>query len=135
MRKITLAILALLFSSPNYALDESEVLQFFSHYRALADNFDIALSDSYADDALLRVVQTSPDGLERKMNLTGQQYKSAMSSVMKYAKQRGDISEYSEIKASVSEERGVITAVRYSTVKCFTDSDFWMVIEKKLMVY
>ena len=50
---------------------------------------------------------------------------------MEIGKQRGDKSEFSDIKIVIDKNKARITASRYSTLKCFKDKRYYMIVSKK----
>ncbi|GAB5453199.1 MAG: hypothetical protein Hals2KO_35270 [Halioglobus sp.] len=124
------ALLVVLFSSVAQALDESDYLEFFEKYQTLSDNFDTAVVELYSDTAEIKSVRKMSDGIEQAMKIEGKKWKQMIIDTMDLAKQRGDKSEFSKIKVLVQNNRARITANRYSTIKCFNDIRYYMVIEK-----
>jgi hypothetical protein len=129
MKLCSLAVFffALMVSIAN-ATQESEYLAFFSKYQTLGDNFDIAIANLYSDDANIIAVRKMPDGTERTIKMVGNKYKQMIIDSMGIAKQRGDKSEFNDIKITTDNNQAKITAKRYSTIKCFNDTRYYMIV-------
>lgn len=123
--------LIILFSSATHAAQESEYLKFFNKYQSLGDHFDTAVSQLYSDEAQIIAIRKMPDGIEQTMEVKGKKWKQMIIDLMEIGKQRGDKSEFSNIKIIVENNRAKITATRYATVKCFNDSRYYMIVEKE----
>lgn len=124
------ALLICLFSTATHASSESEYIEFFERYQALGDSFDVEVAELYSDEANIIAIRKMPDGIEQTMKVEGKKWKKMISDSMELGKQRGDRSEFSNVKVSVNENRAKVTANRYATVKCFNDSRYYMIIEK-----
>lgn len=112
----------------------SEVLaesaeEFFARYRSLSEQFDPAVADLYADDATISAYRRYPHGLEREMSLSGIEYKELIVQAMPNAKARGDTSNFTNVRYTIEGTRTRIKADRYSRLKCYTDSGYYMVVE------
>lgn len=123
-------LLICLFSTATYASSESEYINFFEKYQTLGNSFDVAVSELYSDQAMIIAIRKMPDGIEQTMKVEGKKWKQIIADSMDAGKQRGDISEFSNVKVSVNENRAKVTANRYATIKCFNDSRYYMIIEK-----
>ncbi len=128
--KIISALLVILISSVAQASEETAYLKFFEKYQTLSDNFDMAVSELYSDEAKITAIRKMPDGIEQTMTVDGKRWKQMLIDTMELGKQRGDRSEFSDIKVLVQNNRAKVTANRYSTIKCFNDSRYYMTIEK-----
>jgi len=125
------ALFIILFSTGAHAAGESDYLKFFEKYQALGDGFDTAVSELYSDEATIIALRKMPDGIEQTMKVEGKKWKQMIVDSMEVGKQRGDRSEFSDIKVLVEKKRAKVTANRYATAKCFNDSNYYMVIEKR----
>lgn len=105
--------------------------QFFNHYITLSENFDPTLADLYADTAKIQTFRKYPHGLERSMALSGLQWKMLINKMMPIAKASNDRSKFSNIKITPIAKKYKIKADRFSTIKCYTDKGYYMVIEPK----
>ncbi len=103
--------------------------EFFEKYQSLTSAFDVAVIQLYADDATITGARKGPDGKEETMTITGRQWKNIIISSIDNAKKVDDRSEYSDINIDVEANTATITATRYSSVDCFTDKRFSMVVE------
>lgn len=108
---------------------EDEASTFFDNYVALGNAFDERIAALYADDANIRAYRVYPHGLERNMELTGVQWKDLVSQVMPLSKLKGDRSLFSDISITNLDDGYRIEANRYSVLKCYTDSGYYMVIK------
>ena len=124
-KKITL-LLGVLMSQLAFAAESPREL--FARYIQLSDSFDVALAQLYADDAKILIHRTYPGGLERKMALSGMQWKQLIVHAMPLAKAQNDKSTFSNISVSRYENGYKIQADRYSNRKCYTDTGYYMVV-------
>jgi hypothetical protein len=124
-------LLIILLSSVAQASDESDYLKFFEKYQALGGNFDTAVVELYSDTAEIKAIRKMPDGIEQAMKVEGKKWKQMIIDSMEIGKQRGDRSEFSKVKVIVQKNRAKITANRYTTIKCFNDTQYYMIIEKQ----
>ncbi|MCB1937353.1 MAG: hypothetical protein KDF59_15605 [Nitrosomonas sp.] len=104
-------------------------IEFFQKIVNLARNFDNSAIQYYSDDAKIHAYRRYPHGLERSMEFTGTQWKQVMELVMPVAKTRNDRSSYSDVRVVKSGENYKIKATRYSELKCYTDTGYYLVIE------
>lgn len=107
----------------------SKYRSFFEHYQQLESNFDTAISNLYADEAKITAIRKFPDGVEQKMTVPGIQWKQIVVDSMEIAKKRDDRSEFSNIAVHLNAEGAKITASRYAISKCFTDHNYYMVVQ------
>lgn len=125
--KISLLIILFLVSAQSFASGEAEL--FFKRYIELSDNFDPQVANLYSDSAKIHTYRVYPHGKELAMTLSGSQWKQLVAQVMPLAKRKGDKSKYNNIKVTKFENGYKIKADRYSSIKCYTDSGYYMVIE------
>ncbi len=133
MKKISclLLLLALIvFAAPAQAMKNKDAQKFFYQYIELSANFDVSVASLYADDAKIHAYRRYPNKLERAMEMTGAQWKKLVKKAMPLAMEKGDISKYKKIKISVDGNKIKIKANRYSVLKCYNDTGYYMVIEK-----
>jgi hypothetical protein len=109
----------------------AEARAFFARYVELGTNFDPAVGDLYADDALVKTHRRAADGSASDLQITGAEMKEAIRKVMPMARMRGDVSEYSHIEVQAKGDRATITAHRHSPIKCYTDSTYTMTVERR----
>jgi len=128
--KFVLAIFILLSSQHALAASEKEAAAFFQNYVNLSEDFNVSVKDLYADDAKIHTYRRYPDGLQRAAEMTGKEWKELLEKVMSIAKKKGDISEYKNATFSLDDSKVTIKADRYSTLKCYTDTAYYMVIRK-----
>ena len=120
---MTTRILALLLisASASFAADPpSQAKALFDRFVALGHAFDPALADLYADDAKIQNTRTYPTGEKRALQMSGTEYKSLIRKVIPLAKERGDISRYSDVKYAEEDGRIRITCTRYSELKDYS---------------
>ncbi len=108
--------------------EERKALEFFELHQELAANFDPGLAKHYHPEARIRMVRIGADGSVRKMELTGSQWSSLMPAMMDAAEKSGDVSVYSDIRLQSMDTGIKILASRYSKLKCYTDSKYYMVV-------
>jgi hypothetical protein len=113
----TLALISLLGVSAQAQTVPKEATQVFDQYVALEANFDPAVADLYADDAVIKNTRRFPDGTSRAMSLPAPTYKDLIRKSMATAKTRGDTNKYSSIKTNVEAGKVRVTATRYSDLK------------------
>jgi hypothetical protein len=89
----------------------------FESYVRLEHAFDPSVADLYSDDAVIRNKRTYPTGQVREMTLPAAKYKDLLRAAMPLAKQRGDISTYSQISYTIEGDGVRIKADRYSELK------------------
>ena len=111
--------------------DENSVKEFFQEYIGMGENFDTSIADLYLDSAIIRNLRRYPNGSEKSMQLTGVQWKALITKVMPVAKARGDKSTFSHIIISIDGKQAKIKANRYSNIKCYTDTGYFMIIERQ----
>jgi hypothetical protein len=114
-----------------HAAQKSEYHEFFNKYQSLGHNFDVSVANLYSDDAQIIAVRKMPDGIEQTLKVDGKKWKQMINDSMEIGKQRGDKSEFSDIKIVVDKNKAKITASRYSTLKCFKDTSYYMIVSKK----
>ena len=124
-----ISVFCLLVSSLSFAAEEADFVQFFENYQRLSAEFDVSVSKLYADDAKIMGARKKPDGTEEKMTIDGTHWKTIILTSMENAKQLGDRSEYSDVAYEVGTDQAKISATRYSTLNCFTDNRFYMVVK------
>ena len=132
--KIIFLILFLLISGiDTFAADadENSAKEFFRDYVELGENFDTSIANLYLDSAIIRNLRRYPNGSEKSMQLTGAQWKALITKVMPVAKARGDKSTFSRIIISIDGKQAKIKANRYSNIKCYTDTGYFMIIERQ----
>ena len=94
---------------------------FFERYVALEQAFDPAVADLYADSATVRNLRRYPTGQVREMKLEGARYKALIVASLPTAKERGDLSTYTDVAYEVLASGEIaITATRYSELKKYS---------------
>jgi len=104
---------------------------FFENYVELSDAYDDKVADLYSDSAVIRAFRRYPLGLERSMELTGSQWKALLVKAMPLARAQADRSTFSDVEVSVTGTRAKIKANRYAVRKCYTDTGYYMVVERQ----
>jgi hypothetical protein len=104
---------------------------FFENYAALSDAYDDKVADLYSDSAVIRGFRRYPHGLERSMELTGSQWKALLVKAMPLARAQADRSTFSDVEVSVTGTKAKIKANRYAVRKCYTDTGYYMVVERQ----
>lgn len=92
----------------------------FQRYQTLSENFDATVADLYLDDARIIAFRKGTFGGERRMQLTGSQYKSMIRKVMPIARLRDDRSKFSDVTYKAEGSMVRISAQRYSFLKDYT---------------
>lgn len=111
----------------NENLEKDRVLTFFHNHNRLSENFDHSLLDNYKDTAKIHANRNNP---KTKYKISGLYLKKFGKRFVESARKRGDISTYSNIKVSFSGKQVIIKADRYSKLQNFTDTSYYMVVEK-----
>ena len=111
--------------------DTKAARAFFTKYVELGDRYDEKVANLYSDGAVIRTYRRYPHGLERAMELSGSQWKALLVKAMPLAKAQADRSTYSNVEVSVTGPKAKIKANRYSVGKCYTDTEYFMVIERQ----
>lgn len=129
MLKFFIIVWCALISTASVAVEKDDYLQFFNEYQRLSSAFDASLSTLYANDAKIKGVRKQSDGKEEKMTIDGNRWKTIIISSMENAKASDDHYVYSNVKISTDQEFAKITATRYSELNCFTDNNFYMMVQ------
>ena len=130
--KVTLLILTLCSSGLQATEEIEKVSDFFNKYMKLANSYDLSVLSLYADDAKIHTLRTYPHGIQRNLEMTGKQWKQLVSKTIDLAKSQNDRSTMSNVKISKQGTGFKIKADRYSHKKCYTDKDYYLVIEPDL---
>ena len=93
---------------------------FFNNWVALEWNFDLAVLDLYAPDALIQNTRRYPDGQTRVFRFSSQEWKALAVKAMPLAQARGDRNKYSQVTYTVEGERVRISTQRYSLLKQYS---------------
>lgn len=102
-----------------------EAAAFFERYRALAEAYDPALADLYADEARVSTLRRYPDGQRREVELTGAQWKAMIRQAMPLARAAGDRSVFSAVQVETDGPgQASIRARREVPHKCYTDTGY-----------
>ena len=135
MRLVHICLIIVLSSGSLYVhadpTDNAAAQAFFENYVALSDAYDDKVADLYADSAVIRACRRYPHGLERSMELSGSQWKALLIRAMPTARAQADRSTYSNVEVSVSGDKATIKADRYAVRKCYTDTGYYMVVERQ----
>ncbi|MCA9402710.1 MAG: hypothetical protein KC897_02920 [Candidatus Omnitrophica bacterium] len=127
--RVAIGCLIFCLATGAHATQETKEEAFFNRFVELEHNFDPAVADLYTDEARIRTLRLQPDGRRNPMEMSGRQMKGLIDKVMPLAEQRGDISTYSDVRYSTEGNRVTIHATRYSAAKCYTDPNYYIVIE------
>lgn len=134
---VRLVVACLFAFSPahSYSNDSQVYLTFFERYQTLAKNFDVGVTELYADDARITSVRKVSDSEEQTLRFGGVKWKQLITDSIEFSRQLGDINEFSGITVSIEEGttniRAKIRANRYSRIKCFNDSNYYMTLERR----
>jgi ketosteroid isomerase-like protein len=117
-----------------------EAKEFFTTYTDLYAQFDPAVADLYADDAVLKNQRHMADGTKKPLSMTGALLKSMIrNGMLQMAKERGDTSKYTEVKYAEEDGKVRISCSRYSEMKKYTSplvvliakrGDKWVIVEE-----
>ena len=110
--------------------DREGALAFFAEYQQLYGAFDGAVADLYDDGAAISSLRRYPTGQTRKNQFPGAQYKKLIRSAMPLAKQKNDRSTYKVTGVEIEGAIATIKAERFSTLKCYTDSGFFIRVRR-----
>lgn len=99
---------------------EAKARAVFDEYVRLGEAFDPALAELYADTAKISNRRIFPDGTSREMAMPAPSYKVLLRQVMPTAKERNDVSRYSDVRYAVEGENVRISATRYSVMKDYS---------------
>ena len=127
---VTCLAFAVLTTSAGASVDVAEGRHFFDRFVQLSDAFDPAVADLYADSSKIKWLRRYPDGAERVMEMPGSQWRSALTSLMPLAKAKGDRSKYTNVRVEPAGERLRIRADRYSVLKCYSDKNYYMLVDR-----
>jgi hypothetical protein len=94
--------------------------QLWNRYVALEAAFDPAVADLYADDAVIRNRRTYPTGEVREATVPAPQYKQLVRQATPLAKEKNDISRYSNCTYAAEAARVRIVCARFSALKDYT---------------
>ena len=125
-----LIIVALFLAQSAFSITEKEAKEFFEQAVQLSKTFSPKIADFYADDAKVSAVRIEADNSEKPMQLTGAQLKRILLGALEIAKNKGDSNSYTDVKIKINQDIATVTAKRYSYLKCFTDTDYYMKIKK-----
>lgn len=130
--KSGIAVVSLLFALSSHSTKAEEPGKFdtfFSEFETLNHQFDIAVAERYSEQAKITGIRVQPDGSEKTTVFDGKKWKQLIRDLMALAKERGDTSQYSNIKVAVDGDTAKITASRYSALKCYQDNDYYLVVK------
>ncbi len=94
--------------------------QLFNNWVALEWNFDQAVFDLYAEDALIQNTRQYPDGKTRVLRFSSQEWKTLGLKAMPLARSVGDRNKYSQVTYTVEGDRVRISTQRYSLRKQYS---------------
>ena len=143
-RIIAIVTLALLVAHPALSSNETgteRAKAVFASLDSLSRAFDPAAADLYSDEAKIVSLRHYPWGLpDKKLELSGTQYKDLIRKSMGIARARGDVSTYSEISYTAEGANVRIRCTRYSELKKYSaphsllvgpvDDGRWLVLEE-----
>lgn len=120
---------------------EDRARTFFACFVQISHAFDPVLADLYADEGRIVSVRRYSDGMERKFEMNGAEYKSLIREAMPIAKARGDISTFTDVSYQRDGTRVRIRATRYSVLKQYSSpysllvgpgvSGQWLIYEER----
>jgi hypothetical protein len=98
----------------------TEAKKLFEQYVKLEHSFDAKIADLYSDDALIQNKRKFLNGEVKVLTIPASKYKEIIKEAMPFAKSRGDISTYSDVKYAVEGAKVRVTATRYSELKKYS---------------
>lgn len=101
---------------------------FFNRYGQLNGRFDSSVADLYSDAAKIHTLRRYPFGLVRTVVLSGAQWKKVIIATMPLAKAKNDRGSTSNVTISKHGNGYKIKANRYSNIKCYTDTGYYMIV-------
>lgn len=101
--------------------------QFFNQYVEWGWNFDPALADMYAPEAVIRNTRRYPDGRTQLFEFSAYEYRDLILATLPIAKERGDRDEYSNVTYKVEGNKVRINTQRYSLRKNYTSPQSFLV--------
>ncbi len=112
---------------------KEEAEKFFKETEIMGNNFDPSLFSLYSDDAKIISIRTNKEtGESSKVELLAKNLKPIANKLMDMAKQNNDTTRYSNVKYHrLSNNKIKIKANRYSSYKCYNDTDFYAIIDKE----
>lgn len=141
---IGLTVLIVAFAQPSSCeinSPEDRARTFFARFVQISHAFDPAVADFYADEGRIVSVRRYADGMERKFEMNGAEYKPLIREAMPIAKARGDISTFTDISYQRDGTRVRIRATRYSALKQYSSpysllvgpdaSGQWLIYEER----
>ena len=98
---------------------------------ARSDAFDPKVFDLYSSDAILKERRHDRDGSVTERTFLVAAFRPLAKRIMEAAKVSGDGATYTDVVVSQDGTRWRITANRYSTVKCTTDTEYYALMAKR----
>lgn len=98
-------------------LDLASARSFFDQWADLQRDFDPALLDLYADNAVVKTAQTSADGEVKNVELPIAEYRKLALVALPLAKANADSSTYSNVKVVENQGRAKVSGTRTSSLK------------------
>lgn len=129
MKNTLTVIIVFLFAYGHVGATE-ELNSFFMKYIELNDNFDISVAKLYSDKAKIHAYRVYPHGTQRSLELNGEKWKQLIVRAMPIAKTKNDKSSFSNIVITKQDKKYKIKANRYSNIKCYTDTGYYMIVEE-----
>jgi hypothetical protein len=134
MNKVGLLIILAFFTVSSEVIAEEisieEGKEFFRNYQKLDAAFDPAFIELYSDESLIHQLRRYPFGVEKRVVISGYQWKMILREALPVAKSRGDRSEYKNPRYDKNGKYLRIRAERHSLHKCFVDMGFYIDLER-----
>lgn len=106
----------------------ASVVSFLSEYQSLTNAYDPAVLNLYSDNAVLRGVQVLESGAEQPIQISIAQYAAVFESAIEVERALGVQIKFSNLKVSFDNEHAVVTADRYTSSRCFNDTDYRVIL-------
>lgn len=117
--------------SQDHNADPESAKIFFQQYTQWLDKHNPSIVELYSDSAEVSVARRYPEKLDKAVTIKGSQWKSIFSRSMAKGDQSPDQYTYSNIEISTNNTKAKITANRYVILSCYTDPEYYMVINKE----
>ncbi len=102
---------------------------FFERYAEYVKTFNRAVIQLYSNDALIHAYRVYPNKrTEKHMEFNGENWKRYLKQAMPFASLENETNTFSNVTVSEYNNGYIIKAHRYSIKKCYTDKNYYMVI-------
>ena len=113
------------------SLSSEEGKRFFDRYVQLGNAYDVAIADLYLDTSRISSLRRYPTGLDRTIEIPGNEWKALLRKTAAVARAKGDRSEYRNVRVETEGNTIRIRADRYPVLKCYWDRGYFMRIARQ----